>query len=243
MTSHFGGKPAARRAVWDRLAAEKVARFPYPPHGRIPNFAGARQAAERLIASPIFAGVKRIKVNPDAPQAHLRALALARGIEVYLPTPRLRGGFKKLDPARVSPEQRRIAVSIKHCDAFAEPVPLEALPPMDLIIAGSVAVTRRGERCGKGEGYSDLEYAILRELGHPPCPVATTVHQLQVVDFFPVYEHDIHLACIATPDTLITVEHPGRQPRGIDWERVLEEQLTEMPVLASLRKMRRRRRR
>jgi hypothetical protein len=42
-----------------------------------------------------------------------------------------------------------------------------------------------GRRCGKGEGYSDLEFAILRELGHPPVPVATTVHDLQVVDSCP----------------------------------------------------------
>jgi hypothetical protein len=40
---------------------------------------------------------------------------------------------------------------------------------LDAIICGSVAVTRDGRRCGKGEGYSDLEFAILRELGHPSC--------------------------------------------------------------------------
>ncbi|HKJ89469.1 MAG TPA: 5-formyltetrahydrofolate cyclo-ligase, partial [Gammaproteobacteria bacterium] len=38
-------KAAARQAVWDRLQAEGAARFPYPPHGRIPNFAGAGDAA------------------------------------------------------------------------------------------------------------------------------------------------------------------------------------------------------
>ena len=35
------------------------------------------------------------------------------------------------------------------------------------------------------EGYSDLEFAILRELGHPLVPVATTVHDLQVVHSAP----------------------------------------------------------
>jgi len=47
------------------------------------------------------------------------------------------------------------------------------MPGLDAIVCGSVAVTRDGRRCGKGEGYSDLEFAILRELGHPPVPVAT----------------------------------------------------------------------
>ena len=44
----FPDKSAARQWVWDRLAAEGVARFPFPPHGRIPNFAGAELAAARL---------------------------------------------------------------------------------------------------------------------------------------------------------------------------------------------------
>ena len=59
------------------------------------------------------------------------------------------------------------------------------MPGLDAIVCGSVAVTRDGRRCGKGEGYSDLEFAILRELGHPPVPVATTVHDLQVVASVP----------------------------------------------------------
>ena len=45
----FLDNSAARQRVWDRLAAEGVARFPFPPHGRIPNFAGAGLAAARLL--------------------------------------------------------------------------------------------------------------------------------------------------------------------------------------------------
>jgi hypothetical protein len=45
MAWDFADKSAARQWVWDRLSAEGVARFPFPPHGRIPNFAGAEVAA------------------------------------------------------------------------------------------------------------------------------------------------------------------------------------------------------
>ena len=45
MSGDFADKSAARQWVWDRLVAEGVARFPFPPHGRIPNFAGAELAA------------------------------------------------------------------------------------------------------------------------------------------------------------------------------------------------------
>ena len=30
--------------AWDRLQDERIARFPFPPHWRIPNFAGAEAA-------------------------------------------------------------------------------------------------------------------------------------------------------------------------------------------------------
>jgi 5-formyltetrahydrofolate cyclo-ligase len=132
-----------------------------PPHGRIPNFAGAAAAAERLFEVEPWQSARCIKVNPDAPQRPVRAAALRRGITVFVPTPCLRAGFKRLDPARIAEEQIEAASSLSKGDRFAEAVPLEALPAMDAIVCGSVAVTRDGRRCGKGEGYSDLEYAIL----------------------------------------------------------------------------------
>jgi hypothetical protein len=49
MARDFADKSAARQWVWDRLSTEDVARFPFPPHGRIPNFAGAELAASRLL--------------------------------------------------------------------------------------------------------------------------------------------------------------------------------------------------
>jgi 5-formyltetrahydrofolate cyclo-ligase len=41
-------KQTVREAVWDAFDAGDHARFPFPPHDRIPNFAGADAAAERL---------------------------------------------------------------------------------------------------------------------------------------------------------------------------------------------------
>src|SRR3990172_10674130 len=93
MRGTYASKQEARQAVWDALQRERVARFPFPPHGRIPNFEGAARAAERLLAHPVFAHARRIKVDPDAPQRMVRLLALTRGIMVFVPTPRLRGGF------------------------------------------------------------------------------------------------------------------------------------------------------
>jgi 5-formyltetrahydrofolate cyclo-ligase len=234
----FRTKEDARRFVWEALAGSGAARFPFPPEGRIPNFAGAREAAERLLAHPLFLRVRRIKVNPDAPQRYVREGALRRGIVVYSPTPRLRGGFRKLDPAAIPPSKIAEAASLSRGSRWAAGARLEELPRMDVIVAGCVAVTRGGFRCGKGHGYGDLEYAILRELGHPPAPVVTTVRPVQIVGSFPRDPHDTPLALIATPDEVIEVADPPPPPDGIDWDRIPPEALEEMPVLRELARLR-----
>jgi 5-formyltetrahydrofolate cyclo-ligase len=236
MDTSFSNKQEARTTVWDALENEGIARFPFPPHGRIPNFEGAERAAERLFRTAPLTDAECIKVNPDAPQRYVRIEALRNGCTVFVPTPRLRGGFKRLDPDAIPEAEVTAAASLSNMDQWADPVALEALPSLDAIVTGSVAVTRDGRRCGKGEGYSDLEYAILRELGHPPVPVATTVHLLQVVDTFPTDDHDAPLSLLVTPDDTIRVENPPPPPDGVDWSQLSEEALDEMSVLKTLRR-------
>jgi 5-formyltetrahydrofolate cyclo-ligase len=231
----FDDKEAARQHVWDVLEREGVARFPFPPHGRIPNFKGAKEAATRLFQDPLLTDARCIKVNPDAPQRYVRIEALQRGVVVCVPTPRLRGGFKRLNPASIPENERTAAASLSNMDAWAESVSLDALPQLDAIVTGSVAVTRDGRRCGKGEGYSDLEFALLCELGHDPVPVATTVHPMQLVEEFPTDAHDLPVSLIVTPTERISVEAPTDPPTGIDWSALSEEDLEAMPVLAALR--------
>lgn len=233
--ARFSSKDEARASVWERLQADGLARFPFPPHGRIPNFCGADRAARRLFELAPWKHAKRLKINPDAPQRPVREEALRRGIQVYVPTPRLRGGFKLLDPDSIPPDKIREAAGLTTGARWSEEVPLDALPQMDAIVCGSVAVTRSGRRCGKGEGYSDLEYAILRELGHPPVPVATTVHAVQIVSSFPRDPTDLPLSAIVTPDKIFIVRRPLPSPSGVDWTRLAEEDLEAMPVLRELR--------
>lgn len=124
MKQHFADKDEARQAVWDRLQAERLARFPFPPHGRILNFAGARYAAQRLFEVEPWRSALCLKINPDAPQRPVRELALRRGITVFVPTPRLRGDFRKLDPARIAPDQISAAASLSKGARCAEEVAL-----------------------------------------------------------------------------------------------------------------------
>jgi 5-formyltetrahydrofolate cyclo-ligase len=165
--------------------ATKAARFRFPTMGASLTSLAPSKPPERLLAHPIFTAVKCIKVNPDRPQRYVREAALERGLTVLVPTPRLKGGFWKLDPTYIPPDKYAEAATLKKGGCWGRQVPLEAMPRVDLIVTGSVAVTRDGRRCGKDHGYGDLEYAILKELGYPPVPVVTTVHPLQLVEGFP----------------------------------------------------------
>ena len=237
MKTGYSSKNAARQAVWDKLKDEKLTAFPFPPHGRIPNFKGAKEAALQLFKEPELANAKAIKVNPDSPQKYVRAEALRRGITVYVPTPRLKAGFLKLDPAEIPFEAITEASLMSKVGKWAKPVALLDLPQLDAIVTGCVAVTLRGQRAGKGAGYSDIEFAILRDLGHNAVPVATTVNNVQVVDSFPTESIDLPLTIIATPRETFRIETPPQPPRGIEWDRLTDHDLNEMPILKELRSL------
>ena len=230
-------KQAIRESVWDALEAEGVARFPFPPHGRIPNFDGAKEAAERLADLPEWEEAEAVKANPDAPQLSARRAALRQGKTVYMAVPRLRDGecFLELDPAELADADA--AATVSGMDDHGVQVGPEALPHVDLILAGSVAVTEDGDRIGKGEGYSDLEFAVLQELGlvDEETTVVTTVHERQVVDeTFTTASHDVALDVVVTPERTIRTGASGR-PDGIDWSALDDERVEEIPVLRRFR--------
>lgn len=230
-------KQSIRDAVWDDMEESGVARFPYPPHDRIPNFADAESAADRLTELDVWQAAETIKANPDAPQLPVRRAALRAGKTLYVAVPRLREAacFLELDPATV--DDIDDATTVGGAAAAGEPVGPEQMPAIDLIVAGSVAVTPRGERIGKGEGYSDLEFAILREFGvvDDETSTATTVHDRQVIDeSVPTDAHDVPIDWICTPERTIQTESTATKPPGIDWDRLTEERIAEIPILESL---------
>jgi hypothetical protein len=82
-------KQALRERIWRLLERRRVGRFPLPLADRIPNFAGAEAAAERLAALPEWRAAQALKCNPDAPQRAVRLRALREGKDVYVAVPRL----------------------------------------------------------------------------------------------------------------------------------------------------------
>jgi 5-formyltetrahydrofolate cyclo-ligase len=229
-------KQAVREEVWRELDAHGISTFPRPVRGRIPNVRDADAAAERLASTPEWAAARVVKVNPDAPQRGVRFRALRQGKLLLMPTPRLREGFLLLDPATLAPNMYFAASSITGAFKLARAVSLDELLPIDLLVFGSVAVTPDGNRVGKGEGYAELEFAVLRTLGRVSADVAiaTTVHDAQVVDAIPREAFDVTLDLICTPTRTIRVERRGQRPAGVLWEALPAERRAEMPILEEL---------
>jgi 5-formyltetrahydrofolate cyclo-ligase len=214
-----------------------VARFPWPARGRIPNFEGSREAAEKLSGLDVWADARAIKANPDSPQRWARRLALEAGKVMYMAVPRLTQveAFVELDPRRLDSPER--AATIKGAFALGRPVHPKRIPPIDLVLTGFVAVDSRGGRLGKGGGYSDLEYALGRTFAfvQGATPIVTTVHPLQLVrGAIPMLEHDIPVDYVAFPDQVLPMKSTHVRPRGIDWDLLPEAKIKAIPLLRNL---------
>jgi 5-formyltetrahydrofolate cyclo-ligase len=230
-------KQELRERVWDELDESGEARFPFPPHGRIPNFAGADGAADRLAEADAWREADAIKSNPDAPQLPVRRRALREGKTVYMAVPRLREAdcFVELDPRVL--EDTDAAATVSGMDEHGRRVGPDSVSRIDLVISGSVAVDEEGNRVGKGEGYSDLEWGVLSELGlvDAGTSVVTTVHERQVrEESWETDAHDVPVDLVVTPGRVMETGASGK-PGGIDWSALSEERLAEIPVLRELR--------
>jgi 5-formyltetrahydrofolate cyclo-ligase len=231
-------KQALRDEMWRSLTDQKAARFP-GAKGRIPNFVGAEAAARHLTTIPVWQAAQTLKCNPDAPQRSVRYAALQTGKVVYMAVPRLSADkpFTALDPARLGSTGLWPASSIRGAFDVGKPVALTEMSPIDLIVAGSVAVSHDGARLGKGGGYSDLEYALCREAGlvRADTPIVTTVHPLQIVaeGIIEMTTHDISLSWFATPEGTVQTDSGYPRPSGILWHE-LGEKLGDIPVLQAL---------
>lgn len=126
---------------------------------------------------------------------------------------------------------------------FSVPVGLDSRVSVDLIVVGSVAVSEKGYRIGKGEGFADMEYAMMVSMGavNESTLVVTVVHDCQVVEIPEelMESHDLTVDYILTPSRTIKTQCNITKPQGIIWSKLDTEMLEKIPILKKLRDLER----
>ncbi|XP_067343099.1 methenyltetrahydrofolate synthase domain-containing protein isoform X2 [Channa argus] len=230
-----------RQKIWDYIEDKNLANFPRPVHNRIPNFKAAIQTCNRLANLEVFKSSQTVKINPDRPQQQARFFTLEAQKTLLVPTPRLRSGLfnKIIPPQGANKEQLHICSSSQGVKDFSVPVGLDAKVKVDLVVVGSVAVSEKGLRIGKGEGYADLEYGMMASTGavNESSVVVTIVHDCQVVDIPEELResHDLTVDYILTPTRVIKTDCEFPKPKGIIWTKLDTEKLEKIPILKKLR--------
>ncbi|XP_017321705.3 methenyltetrahydrofolate synthase domain-containing protein isoform X2 [Ictalurus punctatus] len=230
-----------RQKVWDYIETKDLATFPRPVHHRIPNFKAATAACDRLPVLQEFRSSSVVKVNPDKPQERARFHTLRAGKTLLVPTPRLRTGLfnRIVPPQNATKEDLRVCSTSQGVKEFSVPVGLDSRVHVDLVVVGSVAVSDKGYRIGKGEGYADMEYAMMVSMGavNESTVVVTVVHDCQVVDIPDglTESHDLTVDYILTPSRIIKTECKIPKPQGIIWSKLDAEMLEKIPILKKLR--------
>jgi len=192
--------------IWKLMEEKDIAVFPKPVYHRIPNFKGAERAAQNLRNLPEYKKAKVIFCAPDSPQKPVREMSLKNGKIVVMATPRLTKGFLVLSPEATAGKEH-VASTIKGAFRFGK-ITTDFSKP-DLIVLGSVAIDKKGNRLGKGRGYGDLEIKILTER-FGKIPVATTIHDVQLVESVPSTPLDKKVDIIVTPTKVIRAKSDKR---------------------------------
>ncbi|KAJ0056211.1 hypothetical protein NL108_003511, partial [Boleophthalmus pectinirostris] len=186
---------------------------------------GASAACTKVSELQVFTKAGEVKVDPDKPLEGARLVILQAQKTLLVPTPRLRTGlFNKITPPPDATKNHlRICSSSQGVKDFSVPVGLDAKMKVDLVVVGSVAVSEKGFRIGKGEGYADMEYGMMASMGavNESTVVVTVVHDCQVVEIPErlIESHDLTVDYILTPTRVIKTDCQLPKPQGIIWSK------------------------
>ncbi len=191
----FKSKREVREWVW--RAIKPYSKFP-PPYGRIPNFTNAERACEKLRELEEYKKAKVVFVAPDSPLKRAREMVLEDGKILMAVKPRMKG-FLIIESGK--------AGTIREMLRYGKEIDLDELDlHVDVFVQGCVAVDRKGNRIGKGSGFGDREYKILKERGLINGTVYVVIaHPIQIFDDLSslMEEHDVKVDVILTPNEII----------------------------------------
>lgn len=232
----------ARERVWDELRdiASPDSRFGWDFSSFIPDYEGSDRGATRLLER----NYDNWFVTPDNNLDPLREGLLEAQTGFVMPTYGIRRGFLELAPADVPDGLSVFAATLDGMNRFASRIPLETLENeisrLDCMVTGASFVTADGLRMGKGHGFFDLEWAMMRKIGlvDEATEVVAAVHDVQVVDDIAgqelAEEHDTIVDAIVTPTRTIEIDPTPEKPEGIHWNLLSRDEIERIPPLEKL---------
>ncbi len=193
-------KEEIRNSVWKRMEEDGIADFPRPVFGRIPNFISSNKTCEKLRTLDEYKKAKVIFVAPDSPLRRAREIILEDGKTLIVALPHIKD-IVEIDE-RINIKE---ATKISGFEKYGKPLKSK----IDLMIEGSVAVDLKGNRIGKGKGYGDKEFEILKNKNflNKNLKIITIVHEIQVFEDFSylMNEKDVRVDIIITNKRIIYV--------------------------------------
>jgi 5-formyltetrahydrofolate cyclo-ligase len=238
-------KDVIRGRVWSELMkyAKPDSRFHYDFNEFIPDFSGSEKCVEKIINMDLYREGNLFFIAPDNSLELLRYRVIIDRKSFVMPTYGIKRGFLYLDRAMVPEGKEDYASTLDGAERFGRYVGLREIGGMgrfDALFTGASVVSIYGVRYGKGHGYFDLEWGMLREIGSvdDSTPIVVVVHDVQVIDIdLPASHYDTVADYIVTPTKIIKIESRGMKPRGIDWSRIREEFIEGIPPLKELREL------
>jgi len=236
-------KDYIREKVWKELIkyAKPDSRFHFNFAEFIPDFEGSEKCVEKIRMLDIYKNAKLIFITPDNCLERLREVCLRDNKPFIMPTYGIRRGFVYLSRELVPLGMEEYASTLDGAERFGKYVSLAdimKLGKIDFLVTGASVVDVNGVRYGKGHGYFDLEWAMLREIGvvDDNTPIIAVVHDCQVIDEnIEASSYDTIVDYIITPTKIIKVKRKMNKPQGIDWEKLPKEMLDEIPPLQELK--------
>ena len=238
-------KDYIRSRVWSELRryAKPDSRFHFNFAEFIPDFEGSEACTEKIRCLDEYRSARLLFITPDNCLTSLRMHAILDSKSFIMPTYGIKRGFLLIDREMVPSGKEDFAATLDGAEIFGKYVSLREimrLGKIDLLVTGASAVDVNGVRYGKGHGYFDLEWAMLREIGvvDEDTPIIAVVHEVQVVDEnIEASPYDTLVDIIVTPERIIFTKRTAPKPRGIVWEKLPSEFLEEIPPLRELKEI------
>lgn len=231
-------KRSLRVQTWKKIQDNKCGVGFNAIFNRIPGFVDSDKAAKLLSETEAFKKAQNIKVNIDRALHSVKLETLLAGKTLYLPATRdSKAIYLKVDvPADATDDQKKEILNVQDISQHRTEITLENKVKLDMVVIGSVVVSRDGYRIGRGNGFADQDIGLLNEIGSitPDTVIATIVHDLQVVDSLPkelFQKYDTPVDLIVTPTEVIHVSKRLERPAGIFWHLLSERRLKIVPVL------------